>query len=325
MKRFSQQMGVINMKNIKLKIMSVVLAVAMFGSMGAFPAAAVGEDEVTDNSSVVTEDPVVDTPVIEDPGYVEDSDYVDPGYSEPSYDEPNYNEPSYDDANSNTSDTSGDYSDDYTDDTSDDYSDDYSDNTTTDNTYTDDSSSQTNYDADYYNNYYDSSYSSDFESQEIYDENGYSYDDFERATDYDSASVSTENTVDMYNSNGSDDNTLTSDDWDEIKLNLGTTSANGTGDFSFIKDNTSNEDSNLSILLLIFGIVFVVASIIMLIYVFVSNKKYKKLAKAQHTNGQNNIRSLRENVRNFYEEETFDINKYLDDNSLFDTDYNDDF
>ena len=246
------------MKNIKAKILSVVLTLAIAGSLSMVSAVAVGEDELTGDNNIVTDQPVVDTPVVDEP------DYVDPGYSEPNYDEPvvdtpvvdtpvvdtpvvdepDYSDPSYDDPNNNT----GDYSDDYSDDTTDDY-------------YSDDSDNQINYDADYYHNYYDQGYDNSFQSQEIYDENGNSYNDFERATDYNSASVDTDNVVDMYNSNGSDDNTLTSDDWAEIKLNLGTNSAKGTGDFSFIKDNKSEQDSNLSVLLLIFGIVFVVSSV----------------------------------------------------------------
>lgn len=310
------------MKNIKAKILSVVLTLAIAGSLSMVSAVAVGEDELTGDNNIVTDQPVVDTPVVDEP------DYVDPGYSEPSYDEPvvdtpvvdtpvvdtpvvdepdyvepDYSNPSYDDPNNNT----GDYSDDYSDDTTDDY-------------YSDDSDNQINYDADYYHNYYDQGYDNSFQSQEIYDENGNSYNDFERATDYNSASVDTDNVVDMYNSNGSDDNTLTSDDWAEIKLNLGTNSAKGTGDFSFIKDNKSEQDSNLSVLLLIFGIVFVVSSVAMLVYLFVSSKKYKKLSATSNSTAR-----VHHSTVNDSEEDTYDINNYINNYSSTNADYDDDF
>jgi hypothetical protein len=146
-----------------------------------------------------------------------------------------------------------------------------------------------------------------------------SFDDFERATDYSSAIVDTETpTVDMYNSNGSDTVTLSSADWNDIKLNLGGASADGTGDFSFIKDNDSEENSNASILFLIFGIIFVLSSIALIVYLIATTVRSRKLEKAgvYHRGRNNSSRRADPHAtrRTRYEYNTteIDINKYRD-------------
>lgn len=57
-------------------------------------------------------------------------------------------------------------------------------------------------------------------------------------------------------------------------------SLNGTGDFSFIKDNDSKEDSNFSVLFLIFGIVFVAVSVTLVFYMIISSVRRRKRVKA---------------------------------------------
>ena len=151
-----------------------------------------------------------------------------------------------------------------------------------DNVVTDDYISEPDYSTGYEDTYTDSGYVEYYEPEYSYSEDyGMSFDEFERATDYSSAMVDTESpTVDMYNSNGSDTDTLSSDDWNDIKLNLGEASADGTGDFSFIKDNTSDENSNKSILFLIFGVVFLLSAVSIIIYLIATAIRSKKLEKA---------------------------------------------
>ena len=107
-----------------------------------------------------------------------------------------------------------------------------------------------------------------------------SFNEFEQATDYQSATASTENTVGMYNSNGSDNATLDSNDWNDLQLDLSKVSSDGTGDFSFIKNNNSDKDSNMTMLLFVFGIIFVVGSLLLMTYVVVSGIKGRKLPAA---------------------------------------------
>ncbi len=162
---------------------------------------------------------------------------------------------------------------------------------------------------------YDDTYSSDYSDQSYQNyDSGMSFDEFERATDY-SATIDTESpTVDMYNSNGSDNDTLSSSDWNDIRLNLGESPAGGVGDFSFIKDNNSDENSNFSILFLIFGIIFVVASIILIIYLISSSVKSKKLAKADVYTRDKKRTSSRDNNRTRFNYDTseIDISNYND-------------
>lgn len=145
-----------------------------------------------------------------------------------------------------------------------------------------DYSADSGYNTDYDNSYTDNGYVDYYEPQYDYSyDDGMSFEEFERATDYSSATVDVESpTIDMYNSNGSDTNTLSNEDWNDIKLNLGETSADGTGDFSFIKDNTSDKNSNKSILFLIFGIVFVLGSVSLIVYLILSAIRSRKLKKS---------------------------------------------
>ena len=151
------------------------------------------------------------------------------------------------------------------------------------NTYNNDGdtgSSSTDYDYNYYSNFdsqdYDSSAGDIPQEQSIYDP-GISFNEFEQATDYQSATASTENTVGMYNSNGSDNATLDSNDWNDLQLDLSKVSSDGTGDFSFIKNNNSDKDSNMTMLLFVFGVIFVVGSLLLMTYVVVSGIKGRKL------------------------------------------------
>ena len=154
------------------------------------------------------------------------------------------------------------------------------------NTYNNDGdtgSSSTDYDYNYYSNFdsqdYDSSAGDIPQEQSIYDP-GMSFNEFEQATDYQSATASTENTVGMYNSNGSDNTTLDSNDWKDLQLDLSKVSSDGTGDFSFIKNNNSDKDSNMTMLLFVFGIIFVAGSLLLMTYVVVSGIKGRKLPAA---------------------------------------------
>ena len=154
------------------------------------------------------------------------------------------------------------------------------------NTYNNDGdigSSSTDYDYNYYSNFdsqdYDSSAGDIPQEQSIYDP-GISFNEFEQATDYQSATASTENTVGMYNSNGSDNATLDSNDWNDLQLDLSKVSSDGTGDFSFIKNNNSDKDSNMTMLLFVFGVIFVAGSLLLMTYVVVSGIKGRKLPAA---------------------------------------------
>ena len=154
------------------------------------------------------------------------------------------------------------------------------------NTYNNDGdtgSSSTDYDYNYYSNFdsqdYDSSAGDIPQEQSIYDP-GMSFNEFEQATDYQSATASTENTVGMYNSNGSDNATLDSNDWNDLQLDLSKVSSDGTGDFSFIKNNNSDKDSNMTMLLFVFGVIFVAGSLLLMTYVVVSGIKGRKLPAA---------------------------------------------
>ena len=154
------------------------------------------------------------------------------------------------------------------------------------NTYNNDGdigSSSTDYDYNYYSNFdsqdYDSSAGDIPQEQSIYDP-GMSFNEFEQATDYQSATASTENTVGMYNSNGSDNATLDSNDWNDLQLDLSKVSSDGTGDFSFIKNNNSDKDSNMTMLLFVFGVIFVAGSLLLMTYVIVSGIKGRKLPAA---------------------------------------------
>ena len=154
------------------------------------------------------------------------------------------------------------------------------------NTYNNDGdigSSSTDYDYNYYSNFdsqdYDSSAGNIPQEQSIYDP-GMSFNEFEQATDYQSATASTENTVGMYNSNGSDNATLDSNDWNDLQLDLSKVSSDGTGDFSFIKNNNSDKDSNMTMLLFVFGVIFVAGSLLLMTYVIVSGIKGRKLPAA---------------------------------------------
>lgn len=282
------------MSFFRKKFISILLALSMIGTASAFTVYAdefddtVTDDYVSDDSNIgdytpPVEDPPVEIPPVETPP-VETPPVVETPDDNIGDDTPDYIPDDTGNQNSGVTDDTNDdyyYEDDY-------YSDDY-----------------------YYDYYYEPQYS-DYNY-------GMSFDDFERATDYSSAIVDTETpTVDMYNSNGSDTVTLSSADWNDIKLNLGGASADGTGDFSFIKDNDSEENSNASILFLIFGIIFVLSSIALIVYLIATTVRSRKLEKAgvYHRGRNNSSRRADPHAtrRTRYEYNTteIDINKYRD-------------
>ncbi|MEE0858693.1 MAG: hypothetical protein U0M12_04390 [Acutalibacteraceae bacterium] len=272
------------MKNIKRKTVSVLLALSMLGAVAtltayAEPIEGEGDVPVTDDGGTM------DTPVV---------DTVDPPVDDTPVDDTPVNDtPVQDDVT--TGDSSSNSGDEYV------SGDSTVDNT--DSTVTDNSDSTVNYDADYYYDMYNSGdYGTVYEEPQVtYDyDPGMSFDEFERATDYQSATASTENMVDMYNSNGSDSTTLSDADWADISLNFDNVSADGTGDFSFIKNNNSDKDSNLSVLFLIFGIIFVASSLAMITYLIVSGIRNRKLVNTNvsgATRGSSNIANDRRNKR----------------------------
>ncbi len=144
-----------------------------------------------------------------------------------------------------------------------------------------------NYDADYYNNMYggnvidydiNSDFNDDYQNAIVDNYNpGMSFEEFEMATDYQSATAVVDKTVDMYNSNGSiKEQNLSKKDWQEISLSFDKGSANGTGDFSFIKNNNSDQDSNFSILFLIVGILFILTAVSIVLHMIISSARRKK-------------------------------------------------
>ncbi len=152
-----------------------------------------------------------------------------------------------------------------------------------------------NYDADYYNNMYggnvisydmNTEFNDDYQNAVVDNYNlGMTFDEFEKATDYQSATADLDNTVDMYTSNGSiREQNLSKKDWQEISLSFDKGSANGTGDFSFIKNNNSDQDSNLSVLFLIVGILFVLTAVSIVIYMIicVTRRNQKQTAVSQN-------------------------------------------
>ena len=148
-----------------------------------------------------------------------------------------------------------------------------------------------NYDADYYNDMYGGNvisydmnrdFNDDYQNAIIdnYDP-GMTFEEFEKATDYQSATVSMDNTVDMYTSNGSiKEQNLSKKDWQEISLSFDKGGANGTGDFSFIKDNNSDRDSNLSVMFLIVGVLLIVIAVFIVLYMIVSAAKRRKRSRS---------------------------------------------
>jgi len=144
-----------------------------------------------------------------------------------------------------------------------------------------------NYDANYYNDMYGGNVIS-YEMNNDYNDNyqnaivdnynpGMTFEEFEKATDYQSATVSMDKAVDMYTSNGSiKEQNLSKKDWQDISLSFDKSGANGTGDFSFIKDNNSDKDSNLSIMFLIVGVLLIVIAVSIVLYMIVSVAKRRK-------------------------------------------------
>ena len=144
-----------------------------------------------------------------------------------------------------------------------------------------------NYDADYYNNMYggnvidydiNSDFNDDYQNAIVDNYNpGMSFEEFEMATDYQSATAAVDKTVDMYNSNGSiREQNLSKKDWKEISLSFDKGNANGTGDFSFIKNNNSDQDSNFSILFFIVGILFILTAVSIVLYMIISSVRRRK-------------------------------------------------
>lgn len=296
------------MKNLKRKALVLFLTISMVGSISIPTVYA--EPEVNEGNSEVIVSPgdnndvTIDTPPADDnvtPDIPPDTPVTppadppqEPGVSDiPSTDDT----PSYDD---NTSD----------------YTPDNENNSTSQ-----DSSSQINYDTDYYNDmynngYYDSNntyYDDSWMMEDTYDPN-MSFDEFERATDYESATAATMNAVDMYNSNGSSSDTLSKDDWAEITLNFDETAVNSSDDFSFIKNNDATFDSNLSILLLILGILFVAVSLSIITYMIINKlRRYKtpspsSLGKSHQT----------KRTKFIYDTTEIDVSQYADKYDKFD-------
>ncbi len=290
------------MKNLKNKALVLFLAMSIVGSASIFTVYA--EPEIYAGESEVVVDPgngsdvTIDTPVVEDPVTPDISDTPvtppDDTPQEPNVsDTPSYNDtPSYEDNDSS-------------------YTPDVNDN------INQDSSSQINYDANYYNDMYNNGY---YDSNETYYDNSWvvedtydpnmSFDEFEKATDYESATAATVNTVDMYNSNGSTSNTLSKDDWAEITLNFDETSVNSSDDFSFIKDNDTNFDSNLSILLLVLGIVLVAGSLSLITYMIVSKVRRSKTFSHTYTSSNTNHQTKQTNF--VYDTTEIDVSQYAD-------------
>ncbi|MEE1281620.1 MAG: hypothetical protein UHK60_05115 [Acutalibacteraceae bacterium] len=295
------------MSLFRKRFVSVLLALSMVGAVSSFTAYADELDDTVTNDDYVADDgntgeyiPPADPPVV-------DSPVVDP-----------------------PADDTGDYGDGTTTDTPDDYipddtpDDSYDDTGNQNSGSVDDTDYDDTTDDDYYyenDYYYDDSYY--YEPQYSDYNYGMSFNDFERATDYSSAIVDPEApTVDMYNSNGSDAYTLSSNDWNEIKLNLGGTSSDGTGDFSFIKDNDSDKNSNISILFLIFGIVFVLTSVSLIVYLIASAINSRKLQKSYANRGSSKRRHNSKNTDPYATKRT----KFIYDTGEIDiTNYNDNF
>ena len=261
----------------KRKVTSVLLASAMLCSFASFTAYAEPDDDI---GGVIPGDNTGDTSDIPDnndiPNDIPDNNDT-PDDSPDNNDIPDNNQPN-DDQNNNFPDTN------------------YGDSDSTSD-YNDQS---VNYDADYYNNYYnsvdnnqqdyyDSQYYTQQDPQEIYDP-GMTFNEFERATDYQYSTIADDDEpAQMYNSNGSDNQTLDANDWNDLELNLSKVSSDGTGDFSFIKNNNSEQDSNLSVLLFVFGIVFVLGSVVLLIYIITSGIRNRKVTAGGKYSSRNNL------------------------------------
>lgn len=151
---------------------------------------------------------------------------------------------------------------------------------------------------------------------------GMTFDEFEKATDYDSATVAATEIVDMYNSNGSSSkNTLDADAWQEISLNLSKVSSDNSGDFSFIKDNDADSDSNFSILFMIFGVIFVAGSLGLATYLIIStvrgNKRINAIMLAESNNTvAENTETIPNDIAEIEDIEIVDDDKfYNEDNS----------
>lgn len=290
------------MKNLKKKILMLFLAMSMIGSVSVFtvyaePETYAGESEVViepgdGSDTTVDTPPAVEDPVTPDTPETPATPPADTPQEPDVSDTPSYNgTPSYEDNNSS-------------------YTPDVDSNNTEQ-----DSNSQINYDANYYNymynnGYYDSNetyYDDSWVSEDTYDPN-MSFDEFEKATDYESAIAATANKVDMYNSNGSTSDTLSKDDWAEITLNFDETSVNSSDDFSFIKDNESQFDSNLSILLLVLGIIFIAGSLSLITYMIIS--KVRKSKTTPHTFLNKNHQT--ERTKFIYDTTEIDVSQYAD-------------
>lgn len=291
------------MSLFRKRFVSVLLALSMVGAVSSFTAYADELDDTVGDGDYVVDDgntgeyipPADDTPIVDPPA--EEPPVVDP-----------------------PADDTGDYGDGTTDDYVPDDS--YDDTGNQDSGVVDDTDYDTTDDDYYYDDddyYYDDSYY--YEPQYSDYNYGMSFNDFERATDYSSAIVDTESpTVDMYNSNGSETHTLSTNDWNEIKLNLGGASADGTGDFSFIKDNDSDKNSNKSILFLIFGIVFVLTSVSLVVYLIASTINNRKLQKSMaYTNRSSRRHNSKKKdpyatkrTKFTYDTEEIDITNYND-------------
>src|SRR5574344_403124 len=92
-----------------------------------------------------------------------------------------------------------------------------------------------------------------------------------------------------------DGSTLSSDEW-KIALNADQMSADGTGDFSFIKDNDAAGDQNGSIWFLVGGIICFVAAFAIVLFVILSYVRKRKAVAAgvtrqrPHRTSNNNVR-----------------------------------
>lgn len=150
---------------------------------------------------------------------------------------------------------------------------------------------------------------------------GMTFDEFEKATDYDSATVAATEIVDMYNSNGSSSkNTLDANAWQEISLNLSKVSSDNSGDFSFIKDSDADSDSNFSILFMIFGVVFVAGSLGLATYLIIStirgNKRINEIMLAEsNTAVAENTKTIPNDITEIENVEIVDDDKFYSQDS----------
>lgn len=223
----------------KRKIISLVAAAALMLCLGTSTAfAEPGDESAAGGDSTYVSDSTPDTPVYSEPDYSQ-PDYSEPVYSEPVYSEPDSTVSNYD--NNNNGDNG--------------------------NSYTDGGAS-TVYEEN--NSAIVGSAENFGNSVTSYDQDGNEYR--EPPTDYEEPTSDPGLYSVSGNGNGS---TLSADEW-KLALDTEKLSADGSGDFSFIKNNDASGDSNTSFLFLIAGILLILISITILTVMIVFYRKKKK-------------------------------------------------